>query len=248
MVLAGLKPAQTRHGFTLVELLLTVGLLLLLLGAVIFNFSTLQRGAALEDGANQMEALLRFARAQAAGTGRQVQIRFDEDVGDGLSVPLGRLQVLWEPDPVARPGFFEPLPEAASYVRGITERISIEEVRPGFTAEPRSASAVLPGLIRSSGPAAAPGVSSGTAPESAAREEEQNGTGSFMPIFFYPDGSADSAEIIVSARDEEENRLMAIQFSGMTGTMRRRLVDASAPSLASESEDRAAELEDVSTK
>src|SRR5262249_29733011 len=115
MVLPGLKPAETRHGFTLVELLLTVGLLLLLLCAVIFNFSTLQRGAALEEAANEMEALLRFARAQAAGPGRQVQIRFDEDVGDGLSVPLGRLQVLWEADPVARPGFFEPLPEAASY-------------------------------------------------------------------------------------------------------------------------------------
>ena len=108
---------RDRSGFTLVEILLTTVLLLLLLGAVIFNFSNLQRGAGLDEGATQLEALIRYARAQAASTGRRVRIAFEEDVGDGLSVPLGNLQVQWEPEPLNAPGIFAELPEAAEIGR-----------------------------------------------------------------------------------------------------------------------------------
>ncbi len=81
--------------FTLVELLLTVVLLLLLFGAVVFNYSTLSRGARLDHGADQLETLFRFARAQAAASGRQVRIAFSSPglaTGSGTnasSVPSG---------------------------------------------------------------------------------------------------------------------------------------------------------------
>ena len=117
-VRTGPKHRDTGAGFTLIELLLSVGLLVLLLGAIVFNFSGLQRGAQLNEGANQVEALIRFARAHASNSGHQVQISFEEDADDGSDVPLGNLRLLWEPDPVARPGFFEPLAEAGEYVRG----------------------------------------------------------------------------------------------------------------------------------
>jgi prepilin-type N-terminal cleavage/methylation domain-containing protein len=42
--LAGHKRRGAGRGFTLVELLLTTALVLLLVGAVVFNFSTLQSG------------------------------------------------------------------------------------------------------------------------------------------------------------------------------------------------------------
>lgn len=71
----------TGAGFTLVELLLTVVLLLLLLGAVAFNYSTLQQGAQLDEGTGQLETLFRFARAQASGSGRQVRIYLGEVPG-----------------------------------------------------------------------------------------------------------------------------------------------------------------------
>ena len=175
---------EARRGFTLVELLLTVGLLLLLAGAVIFSFSSLQRGAGLEEGATRLEALLRFARAHAAGTGRQVQIRFEEDVGEGLLVPLGRLRVVWEPDPLLQPGFFEELPEANVYVKGITELVSIEEVRPWPRDEsPASSSALAP---------------------ARGQDEGVEAPGEFAPMLFYPDGSADSTEIVLAALDGED--------------------------------------------
>jgi type II secretory pathway pseudopilin PulG len=66
-------------GFTLVELVLVVALLLGLLGALVYNFGPMQRGANLDEGAKQFEALVRFAGAHAASTGRAVQFRFELD-------------------------------------------------------------------------------------------------------------------------------------------------------------------------
>ncbi len=73
---SGRHSRTTRVGFTLVELLLVVVLLGLLFGAVVFSLDSLQRGARLEEGAGQVETLLRFARAQASSSGRQVRIVF----------------------------------------------------------------------------------------------------------------------------------------------------------------------------
>jgi len=80
-----------NHAFTLVELLLAVSLMLLVSGAVICNFGTLDRGARLEEGSTQTELVLRFARAQAASTGRKVKVVFgDGDVFCRPANPSGR--------------------------------------------------------------------------------------------------------------------------------------------------------------
>ena len=76
-VRTGSTQRDTGRAFTLVELLLAVALLVLLLGAVVFNFSSLQRGATLDEGVNQIGALIRYARAQAASSGRQLQLSFE---------------------------------------------------------------------------------------------------------------------------------------------------------------------------
>ena len=204
-VRTGPKHRDTGAGFTLIELLLSVALLVLLLGAIVFNFSGLQRGAQLNEGANQVEALIRFARAHASHSGHQVQISFEEDADDGSDVPLGNLRLLWEPDPVARPGFFEPLAEAGEYVRGLTDLISIESVRlvAGDSFEPVAADP------------------SGAANEAAA---DSSIVAAFPPIGFFPDGSSDSAEIIVASRSEEDSRRIAVRLQGITGSIRRKLI------------------------
>ena len=203
-VRTGPKHRDAGAGFTLVELLLAVALVVLLLSAVVYNFSGLQRGAPLDEGANQLEALIRFARAHAASSGRQVQITFEEDAGGGLVVPLGNLRVLWEPDPIARPGIFELLAEAREYVRGITDLITIEGVRvvEGDSFEPESANA-------------------SAADESA---EDKSMLVTFPPIGFFPDGSSDSAEIVVASRAKEDNRRIAVRLQGITGLIRRKLI------------------------
>lgn len=191
-------------GFTLVELLLTVALLFLLLGAIVFNFSNLQRGTELDEGAKQIESLLRFARAQAASVGRQVQINFEEDVGEGLTVPLGNLRLLWEPDPLGQPGHFVELPEAAHYVANITDLVSVDEVR-----------------LLSEDESGADAVASDKSDAVAMGEESE---WSFPPVTFYPDGSTDSVEIVLSSRNEDDHRRLIIRLLGLTGAIQREWV------------------------
>lgn len=197
--------ARARRGFTLVELLLTVALVVLLLGAVVFNFSSLERGVALDEGAAQLEALLRHARAQAAATGRRVQVVFEEDVGDGLRVPLGHLRVLREPDPLNQPGFFEEWLEARPQVEALLELASIEEVWvPGAAAAAPNVGENAAALPPAEEPAAAASILT------------------FAPITFQPDGSSDTSEIILASRRDDDNRRIAVQVEGVTGTIRRR--------------------------
>ncbi len=201
-----------RSGFTLVELLLATVLLLLLLGAVVFSFSNLQRGAELDEGATQLEALIRFARAHASGTGRQVRIAFEEDVGDGFVVPLGNLHVQWEPDPLNAPGIFADLPEADSYVRSITDLVNVEFVR---ALEPDTE---------------AMGTASLTAPDGSSTGATNESVWiTFPPVTFFPDGSSDSTEITLASRNEEDGRRLIVKLIGMTGSIRRRVQAAEEP-------------------
>jgi prepilin-type N-terminal cleavage/methylation domain-containing protein len=87
MGIPGRRPSATGAGFTLVELVLTVALLLLLAGAVGYSFNSARQGTQLEEGAGQLESLFRFARAQSASTGRRVQVSFVEAGGGGGAPP-----------------------------------------------------------------------------------------------------------------------------------------------------------------
>src|SRR2546422_9176444 len=94
-------PHLKGGGFTLVELLLAVALVLLLVGATVFSFSTLLGGTQAEEGAGQVESLLRFARAHASNTGRKVQLVFDAETDSGS--PAASMRIVWEPDPLGQP-------------------------------------------------------------------------------------------------------------------------------------------------
>ena len=212
-----LRPINTsRCGFTLIEQLLTVVLVLLLLGAVVYNFSSATTGARLDEGATQVEALFRFARAHAESTGKQVRILFPEaESGDNAELlsaesPGTTVRVMWEADPVGAPGVFQDLPEAASYVQSISDLVSIQQVQP-----------TTPGAETTGEPVAAD-----DAPDAAIAEAARS---PFTVVTFYPDGTGDSVEIVLASRNADDARRFTVRVAGLTGTIRRQAVgDATA--------------------
>jgi len=204
------SPRRCSSGFSLVELLLAVALILLLLGSVVFNFSSLQKNAELDEGATQLESLIRYARAHAANSGRKVRLTFEEDTGDGLLVPLGNFAVSWEPDPLGQPDQFLPLLETTDIVNSILDVVSIENVHAAVST------GVSPGPDESvAGNASAGAVSPGPGPAFG-----------FPPVYFYPDGSCDSSEIVIASRNNDDGRRLALRLSGLTGSLQRRTIAA----------------------
>lgn len=207
---------SSRAGFTLIEQLLTVVLVLLLLGAVVYNFSTAANGARLDEGATQMESLFRFARAHAESSGKQVRILFPEaESGDNAELlaaeaPGTTVRVTWEADPVGAPGVFQDLPEAASYVQSISELVSIQQAQP----EELGAEAAAEPFAPEADDAESPVVETARSP--------------FSIVNFYPDGTGDSVEIVLTSRDATDVRRVTVRVTGLTGTIRRQAVtDAS---------------------
>jgi Tfp pilus assembly protein FimT len=208
-------------GFTLLEILLTVALLLGLLGAVVYNFESAKRGADLEEGARQFEALIRFAGAQAANSGKSVQFRFGNDVAFSSSTDTNssaqtstnsvndfpaiedledwgaKLHVVYEPDPVLQPGVFVDLPDAAPFLRALGDRVRIEKVQ--MPERP---------LNQSTNELAVADV---------AASPEANS------VTFYPDGSSQTVDIFLVSREREDFREMVLHLDGVTGRVRREL-------------------------
>jgi len=193
-------------GFTLIELLLTLVVLMLLLGAVVMNFTGLQSSSQLDEGVEQFESLVRYARAHAANSGCRVRITFEEVAGEGeAAVPLGNVFVVWEPDPLNKPGEFHPLQEVATLLETMLQVVEVDEVRP------------VGGGVEGTRPSG-----NGLAELAPPMEEQSYG---FEPITFYPDGSSDTAEVVFSARESDEERQVAVQIIGATGTVRRRPIE-----------------------
>ena len=209
-----------RCGFTLIELLLTLVLLLVLLGAIVMNFTGLQRGVQLEEGAEQVESLIRFARAHAANSGCKVRLTFEEEVDEEFSVPLGNVFVSWEPEPLERPGEFRRLLEVDTLLESLLQLVEVDDVLPLGGQATRASQASANSLFDSI-------------------DSEEPDFVSFAPITFYPDGSSDSAEIILAARDAEDERRIRMQIIGATGAIKRQIVSDDAAAVAEPEPERA---------
>ena len=208
LVLGSSRIAQAA--FTLVELLLATALLLLLFAAVAVNFSAAQTGSELLAGTERFETLIRFARAQAAYSGRRVQIRFatDESGGTASTGPsLFRVGLAWESDPLAFPGVFTDMQSPGWDIAELNRLVGVRHVYlPGTTLSP----AIMDDLITSIDleEVADAGV---TIPE---------------PITFAPDGSSDSAHIHLVPRVEDDPRTVTLYLSGLTGAFHHEIKEA----------------------
>lgn len=219
------RRADTTTAFTLIELLLTVALVLLFAGAVILNFGSLDSNARLENGASQVETLFRYARAQAANTGRQVRIVFGSipSIAGGttpstnlppiLASTNAGVQVLWEPDPIQAPGRFEALPGAELLLEQVNDLVQVRQA-----GQPGAFQTDAAGLGTASPPLFSLAAETNSLPSSDVS------TNSMPPLTCYPDGSSDSMELVLAAASGDDKRLAVVTLFGLGGTSRHRFI------------------------
>jgi len=194
--------AGRRHasgGFSLFELLLVASLLIMFLGAAVYTLKPSQGGVRLQDGALRFEGMLRLARAEAANSGKRVRVAFSRDEEPATN-QFSQVKLTWEPDPVEGPDVFEDLPRYRWDVERLNETIGIKSV-----------SRIDEWLDE--------GVSDGVAAAEDSLAGEENRGIEAPPITFNPDGSSDSAEVVLAARDSDETRRVTVRIVGLTGTI-----------------------------
>ena len=83
-----------KRGFSLLEILLSLSLFLLLMGAAIFSFSTLDQNAKTLESVYQVEGLIKYVKANSANTGKNFRLDLQNDTN----------KISWEREPLGNPG------------------------------------------------------------------------------------------------------------------------------------------------
>jgi len=104
-----------------------------------------------------------------------------------------KLRVVYEADPVLQPGVFVDLPEAATFLEAIGDRVWIEKVQ---TPERPSNQGTNDLAVAQDAPATATSVT------------------------FYPDGSSETADIFLVSKAREDFRELIVHLDGVTGRIR----------------------------
>ena len=198
-----------KQGFSLVELLLTLVLILCLAAASVFTFTAIYKSANLDEGSDRFQSMIRFAQAEAATTGRKVRLQFVpiESGAVESATELRTIKVTWEADLLNAPGVFQEYTNKAWSEEIVNELVGVTKVAP---------------ISESGTPIPTVGTETGVT-----GMEEYSGSDEFPAITFYPDGTCDSAEVVLASRNSDDERRLAVRLGGMLGTMTTRTVSAS---------------------
>lgn len=213
-------------GFTLLEILLVLVLLLLLFGTAVLEFNSMGRGSSLSEGASQLESLFRFARSESERTSRTIRIRFSQNepfpspnmnaaiqdrdgstVESGTSPNQGNLVAEWEPNPLDQPGQFTQLQHSVQFSKEIENLVIVEAVE--RTDLDTKLAAQISGVA--------------TLPED---DSIVNIEPNDLPaVYFYPDGSCDSVKVRLIDRNPDNLNKATVELIGLTGIMRREIIE-----------------------
>jgi hypothetical protein len=202
-----LSPQQHREirAYSLVELLLTTTLLLLFAGVGVVSLGPMGHGSGLDEGTLRFEAMLRFARAQAANSGKRVRVNFVQDAYQvSYTGQLSRVQLTWEPNPATEPEVFQELTAAQWGVDQVNETVGVETVRIVGAEEAPPVPEEGEDVAIEVHASADAGLEEPVAPPS---------------ITFNPNGSSDSAEITLADRTTDDERRVVVQIEGFTGSI-----------------------------
>lgn len=216
---AAAASARPRRGFTLVELLLVLGLLATLAALAVPSFQAMLQARRLEAGGEQLRTLLRRARREAIESG----VHYRVDVQPGA----GRLRVCPAADPIVGAESATDTANAPSadarkesgFVRREPWR-AIEQLPPGVVLlTSKTFSQWLAGEgMETPLPQAEPGEPVAAVAGDAGADGKLEGDSSdevWLPWFeFYPDGSARLATAILL---DGQQRFLEAKVEEMTG-------------------------------
>lgn len=97
-------------GFTLLEVLLAIALMVVLVSITVGTFTDFYQNEQIGEGSRRMDSVLRMARADAANQGRKIRMVFDPQTFQP--------SIVWEPKPLEEPGVFVPY-TGASWTSGL---------------------------------------------------------------------------------------------------------------------------------
>jgi prepilin-type N-terminal cleavage/methylation domain-containing protein len=180
-------PIENRtkaRAFTLLELLLVMVIIVVLAMVIWPNIGSQNSSTRLEVSADQLASLLKLARSGAMSTGSMYRCVFETE---GMYAVIET-----EVDPLQQPGVFEPLQShwarldmGKDQIRCLTVEFDEWESR----LKAREA-------------------------ELTEGQEQIPGEGISPPIMFYPDGTSDSASIVLGDND---NHSVTLTLNGLTG-------------------------------
>jgi len=212
MDLIGHQARRRARGYSLVELLLTMSLLVLFSGVAVVSLDSLNQRSTLTEGAIRFETLLRFARAEAENSGRRVRLSFVQDtnqldslprVGTNqveIAMPLNHVELTWEPNPVDQPEVFQGLQTIQWGVDQVNDLVGVSAVR-----------------LVDNNAAQQPAASEDESPTADDALPPDTSAAPLPSITFYPNGSCDSADITLADPEGKEDRVVTVRIEGLTG-------------------------------
>lgn len=210
-----------RRGLTLIEVLISLALLMMMIAAVGFFVGPWLTGAGFDAQARQFAAAMRFARAEAAITGRTVRLEFHEtDAADDASDhdgPVYRVRVMLERQPLEEPHVFTPL-RGRAWIDQLEDMHGFAVIGVRLTGPDADALRAVTDDAGGTGQADRPG-------------EAGDGVRS---VTFHPGGAGDAAEITLAPGRRGDDRRAVVRIDGLTGTVRHELTDAAALEAASD--------------
>ena len=200
------RPMQQRWAFTLLEVVLVLGLLVLLTGLVMPNLIGQIEGGRLKTSAEQMRSLLTLTRSNAMFDGQRYRIRFpgDDEIDDlgGDRQPI----IEREDDPVDEPEVFNRVTDPWVYGKTLLRDVWCAQIRLG---KPSLDDEYL----------------SGERSEELAEEFFEDEDPQYPPLVIDPDGTSEWVTFVLTSVDretdvedlEEDDPVIDVIMDGMIG-------------------------------
>jgi prepilin-type N-terminal cleavage/methylation domain-containing protein len=223
-------PSTRARGFSLIEMLLALSVLIMLVSAFVVELGPTLRTGVLEETARQVESFLIFAGVESSSLGREVRARFEgfestsptmADSGSG-----SRISLLVETGRIGSRQFV-PLPPESGAILELAAAARLAELRDLDAIDPAAEFEGDRASTAFAGTSVAVVDPPTNSTQDSPRAQELPDVSMARELSFYPDGSCQNAEIILEVTEPEPATRVGLRLIGVTGRVERFEVEIS---------------------